>query len=102
MIRNLYHATYRPLLDSIKKHGLGATKRQNYADSKQGVVYLARNPDVAMSYAETSEAVPDEWLNQIVVLKINTTQLDPNKLFIDRNVQDNDGTTLEYRGVIKL
>jgi hypothetical protein len=33
-------------------------------------------------------------------LTIDAAQLDSNKLFIDQNVQDNEGDTLEYRGII--
>jgi len=97
----LYHATYRPLLKSIKQNGLGGSGAQaKYEDSQPGVTYLAINPDIAISYAETSDMVPNEWLDDIVVLKIPTDKLDHTKLHIDRNVQDNKGDTLEYRGVI--
>jgi hypothetical protein len=99
----LYHATYRPLLKSIKQHGLGGDKAQaKWEDSKPGVVYLATDPNVAESYAESSDVVPDEWLDQIVVLKVNASQLDQSKLKLDRNVIDNQGDTLEYHGVIPV
>ena len=99
----LYHATYRPLLKSIKAHGLGGDRAQaKWEDSKPGVVYLARDPDVAESYAESSDVVPDEWLDQIVVFKIRADQLDPSRLFVDQNVQGNAGDTLEYHGVIPV
>ena len=99
----LYHATYRPLLKSIKQHGLGGDKAQaKWEDSRPGVVYLAIDPNVAESYAETSDVVPDEWLDQIVILKISTNGLE-NKLQIDKNVLDNQGgDTLEYHGIIPL
>ena len=97
----LYHATYRPLLKSIKQHGLGGDRAQaKWEDSVPGVVYLALDPNVAESYAESSEAVPEEWLDEIVVLKISTAALDQSKLKIDQNVLDNEGDTLEYHGVI--
>lgn len=97
----LYHATYRPLLMSIKKHGLGGTKvKANWEDSKSGVVYLALDKDVAESYAENSDVVPDEWLDEIVILKISTKNLNKNKFEIDSNVQDNTGDTVEYHGII--
>lgn len=97
---NLYHATYFPLLDSIKENGLGATKQTYWEDSKPGVVYLSADEDVATSYAEANENVPEDWLDEIVVLKIKWNSLDPNYLFIDENVQDNDGVTLEYHKII--
>lgn len=97
----LYHATYGALLDSIKEHGLGGkSSGYEWEDSKSGVVYLATDEDVAVSYAETNEDVPEEWLDDIVVLEIDTTNLNPDKLLIDSNVQDNDGSTVEYHGVI--
>ena len=98
----LYHATYKPRLKSIGLKGLGAGGKRNWEDSKRGVVYLALDPYVAESYAETSDMVPDEWLDQIVILKISTAGLDPNKFGIDSNVQDNAGDTVEYHGVIPL
>ena len=100
----LYHATYRPLLRNIKKKGLGNTKRKFWQDSVPGVVYLAIDPDIAQSYAEANDNCNDEWLDQIIILKIKTSDLDRNKLQIDKNVRlDNEGeraTTFEYHGVI--
>ena len=97
----LYHATYKPLLKSIQTNGLGGSRAQTkWTDSKPGVVYLAKDPDVAVSYAETSDEVPEEWLDQIVVLAISTDSLDTSKLKDDENVLDDD-STLEYHGVIK-
>ena len=98
----LYHATYKPRLKSIKLKGLGAGGKRNWEDSQRGVVYLALDPNVAESYAETSDMVPEEWLDQIVILKISTAGLDPNKFGIDSNVQDNSGDTVEYHGVIPV
>ena len=99
----LYHATYSPLLKSINQHGLGGDKAQpNWEDSKPGVVYLALDKNVAKSYAEASDVVPDDWIDKIVILKIATAGLDPNKFNIDSNVQDNEGDTLEYHGIIPV
>jgi hypothetical protein len=97
----LYHATYKQRVKSIMLKGLGAAGRRNWSDSRRGVVYLALDPDVAYSYAETAldEIDPEtDW--EIVVLKVNTASLDPSKFFIDQNVQDNEGDTVEYHGVI--
>ena len=96
----LFHATYKPLWKSIQKNGLGVTKRKNYSDSKIGIVYLARDPFVAESYAEESETVNEDWLDEIIILKIDASQLDKSKLLIDRNNQSGD--TLEYQGVIPI
>ena len=97
----LYHATYRPLIRSIKKHGLGGkASRYRWCDSKDGVVYLATDAGVAESYAEVNEEVPEEWTDDIVIFCVDSDSLDNDKLFIDDNVLDNDGSTLEYHGVI--
>lgn len=102
----LFHATYRPYLDSILAVGLGspnAIAEQNYEDSKKGVVYLATSHDVAVSYAEASDVVPEEWLDDIVVLAIDDANLDASKLFSDRNVLRDDSEeaeTVEYHGVV--
>ena len=97
----LYHATYKPLLSKIKQNGLDTTKsKKAWEDSKPGLVYLATEMGVAGSYAETSDMVPDSYLDNIIVLHVDTSKLDLSKLTIDRNVQDNVGDTLEYSGVI--
>jgi len=97
----LYHATYGPLLDKIEKNGLDTSDSEKaWDDSVPGYVYLAKDLDVATSYAEASDMVPEEWLDEIIVLTIDKSKLDLDKLFIDQNVQDNEGDTLEYRGVI--
>ena len=105
-LKYLYHATYLPFLSSIKKNGLGNTNRKMYCDSKgKGVVYLANDADVAISYAEESEWVeeqedPDKYLDNIIVLKIDVSKLDQDKLFSDENVRSIDDATYEYHGII--
>ena len=96
----LYHATYKPFLKSIKKNGLTPNTTKNYEDSRNDVIYLARDKNVAESYAETSEKVPEEYLDQIIILKIKTDNLDKEKFNVDTNVKDNKGDTLEYKGII--
>lgn len=95
----LYHATYKPYLNSIKKKGLTINNKKNWSDSRN-VIYLAKDKDVAESYAETNDVVPEEYLDQIIILKINTKNLDKNKIDLDKNVRDNNGDTLEYKGNI--
>lgn len=101
----LYHATFKPLLKKIKREGVGGKSlKKIWSDSKSGVVYLAKEPEVAFSYAETAftenEELPESWENEIIVLAIDANKLDKNKLFIDSNVIDNEGDTLEYSGII--
>ena len=97
----LYHATYKPLLKKIQADGLDTTKsKKAWEDSKPGLVYLAKDIDVAGSYAESSEMVSDNWIDNIIILHIDANKLDQSKLSVDQNVQDNQGDTLEYAGVI--
>jgi hypothetical protein len=96
----LYHATYRPFLESIMKNGLGGSGAQTqWEDSKPGYVYLAKDPEIASSHAEANEEVPDEYIDDIVVLSIDASQLDQDNLENDPNVQDDD-STLAYKGII--
>lgn len=97
----LYHATYKPLLKKIKEEGLDTTKsKKAWEDSKPGLVYLAKDLEVAASFAEESEMVPESYLDNIIILHIDSSKLDKSKISIDKNVIDNQGDTLEYEGVI--
>lgn len=106
----LYHSTFKPLLKKIKHEGLGGPSATPlWTDSKlkeEGVVYLAIDPDISYSYAEAvfdeNEEIPEEWYEKIIVLVIDTTNLDPNNFYLDRNVLDNDGSTVEYHGIIPV
>jgi hypothetical protein len=97
----LYHATYKPHLKKIMQYGLGGSPkiRKNWEDSKQGVVYLAYDANVAESYAESSDDVPESYLDNIIILRIDTSKLDRNNLKRDQNVIDGEDT-LEYHGII--
>ena len=99
--KHLYHATYRIHKDSVNQHGLKANSdHKNWEDSKKGRVYLAKSPEVALSYAETSDEAPEKHYNSgIVVYKVNKKHLDQSKLHQDTNVQG-DGDTVEYHGNI--
>ena len=44
--------------------------------------------------------VRDSYIDNIIILHIDTSKLDLSKLSMDKNVQDNEGDTLEYAGVI--
>ena len=99
----LYHATYEDLIPSIERFGLGGSSSgYEWEDSKKGVVYLATDPEIAISYAETNDEVPEDWLDNIVVFEVDSDKLDSYKLNVDQNVQDNDGSTYEYHGIIPM
>ena len=98
--KTFYHATYKPLSSSIKNFGLGGSKKiQAWEDSKINAVYLASDPDEAISYAETSELVPESWLDKIIVLRIPKNKLTPEKLNCDENIIDST-MSFEYHGII--
>jgi len=97
----LYHATYEDLIPSIERLGLGGSSSgYEWADSEEGVVYLASSPEVAISFAEANDKVPESWLDNIVVLRVESNKLDQDKLGHAHNVQDNDGSLYEYHEVI--
>lgn len=96
----LYHATYEPLLNSIRANGLGATDRTNWPDSKPEAVYLSTTPDEAYDFAQTCESVPADWVDQIVILAIPARKLTGAKLCNDGANRDKHNTTFEYHGVI--
>lgn len=102
--KTFYHATYRAALRNIKKYGLGSSKSpKTYAwdnDYKsEDHVYLADDLDVAYSYAEASDNVPDEWLDNIVIFSVDSEDLDLSKIEEDPNLDVQDGTYL-YKGII--
>jgi len=82
----LYHATYRPYLQSIFKKGLQYGISPVNWEFSENVVYLSSDIDEAISYAETSDIVPEEYLDQIVILAVDVSQLDVSKLVVDENV----------------
>lgn len=108
----LYHATYKPYLKSIMKNGLNPNFigyesgqiRPTWNFSKGGLIYLANDPLVAQSYAETTDDVPEEYLDQIVVLEIATKNLNKKMLFWDENIKfggkDTARDSYEYHGII--
>lgn len=107
----LYHATYQRNLESIKKHGLGGmVVKKSWEWSVDGVVCLAHDEYEAESYAECAEITEDDesLLDEIVVLEIDTDELNKNLFHVDSNIltegDKHDGTDipapLEYRSVI--
>jgi hypothetical protein len=84
----LYHATYRPLLRSIKKHGIvpGGKRIKNF-DWSKNFVYLAEQPENAISFVEVAENddIPEDWIDDIVVLEVDVSKLDLTKMTPDEN-----------------
>lgn len=100
----LYHATYLERWPSIKINGLDPNYiPKNWFDSKN-VICLAPNSEIAESYAETSEEVDEELLDNIIILKINTKCLNHANFMRDSNIIFNDERMdeicYEYHGKI--
>ena len=91
---SLFHATYKPRLKSILSKGLIVDfKKKNWEDSED-LIYLADDPYVAESYAESSDMVNEDWLDQIVILEIDINYLEEAFLEIDSN--NLEGDTYQY------
>ena len=84
----LYHATYKPYWEEIKKEGfIRPGAHQNWGDTFKTKynIYLSKDYYNALSYAETAEEVPEELLNQIIILEISADKLDIDHLDPDYN-----------------
>lgn len=98
----LYHATYIPLMKKISLEGLKPGAGRSYSFSESGV-YFDRTREGAEGFAECAEEVPDKWLDNIVVLKVASKNLDKNKLEYDPNVIVDEGEEPQsfiYKGSI--
>ena len=91
--RYLYHATYKPLLDKIRQEGLNPP------------VFLAQDKYQAESFAEiavdtegSDKDIPEEWLDEIVILSVNSIDLDKNFLKVDPYFETEEASfiTFEY------
>lgn len=89
----LYHATYGEYLESIKRKGLIPRYHCTWRDCQWGI-YLADDPYEAESYAEVApddnSNIPEEYIDDIVILEIDSARLDQSKLDIDPHVQWNE------------
>lgn len=102
----LYHATFNALVPEIQQEGLisGGTFFKNFENKENGV-YLAFTPGFAISMVQSTENqnVPEKWLDEIVILSIDSKKLDKTKLDIDPYVSippDNTINSYIYRGNI--
>jgi hypothetical protein len=86
----LFHATYLPLKKKIEKEGLVLGKNKNWEFSDLGV-YFDRTYEGAEAFAEESDIVPEDWIDNIIVFKVFTKDLILDKLEYDPNVIIEDG-----------
>ena len=86
----LYHATFNALLPTIQKNGLLINPPIRNYDISDKAVYLANKPSMTTEFIDTTEnkEIPEEWFNNVVILEIDTKQLDPNSLETDPNMGD--------------
>lgn len=85
----LYHATFNQLAMRIEQEGIIPLGRnfRNFEDIPNGV-YLSNDPEFAKSMIEASENpnIPEKWFNEIVVIAIDTRNLDKFKFDRDPNI----------------
>lgn len=106
-ITHLYHATYRPVLKSIKKLGLGACPPQRIdawpGFSHRQFVYLAPTSDLAGGFADAADnpLLPTLWRWQVIILQVKISDLDLNYLSFDKNNSATEPSlTFQYQGII--
>lgn len=105
----VYHATYRALLDEILDGGIvpGGKDIQNF-DWSGKYVYLAETPENAISFVENAEneSIPEEWLDDIVVLEVDMSKLDLTNMAPDENwnpsIEDGEEgyRSFQYNGIV--
>ena len=87
----LYHATYKKYLSNIRKNGLlakGIGFTSYDGQIPVNAVYLTVDNDIAESFAEEADNVPDDVYDSgIVVLAINTSYLDKSLFADDPNIK---------------
>ena len=89
----LYHATYKCLEEQIIRQGLLRGQNSCWGtenDDYKKYVYLALEPDVAVSYAEcATDELEDEYderiTSDIIIIAVPVEKLDLDKLEIDEN-----------------
>jgi len=99
----LYHATYKYNLASIQENGLIRNGEQvrAYPNCSNEYTYLSSDPECAISFAECSKAVPEKWIEEIVLLEVNHRNLDHMLFFLDENITNEARfTSFQYKGDI--
>jgi len=100
-----YHATFKQLLPSIQKYGLNPNKIaiKMWRYSKSDRIYLVDNPEFAVDYVKNSDSldIPDNWFNEIIIFRIQSSNLEISKLHDDANINLTDDIVIcEYHGII--
>jgi len=98
----LYHATYSAYLDSILEKGLIPNYNTNW-DFSERYIYLTSDPEIALYFAEAAEEVPEEYLDEIVIIEVNIEDLNVDKLRVDDNIsqdEEEEPYSFQYKGTI--
>lgn len=103
----LYHSTFGAYLNDIAIEGLIPNKHKTWGECDYGI-YLANDKELARSYTETVDNpdIPDEWFDDIIVLKIDRNLLKNDRLVSDPHTiwheNANNYQTYLYKGSIPL
>ena len=103
----LFHATFNDLVPFIQSGGLIPNGKlfKNFEDIEWGV-YLSSDDNFAGNMVQASEnpKLPEKWFDEIVILVIDTSGLDPKKFDVDPNVNFSDENVSPksyiYKGII--
>lgn len=95
----LYHATDANHLVAILRHGIEPGHHPRWSMTNPNQVYLATDPDDALSYDEESDLNKDAP-SDIAIFKINPADLIQNKLFWDENIIGNHGESWQYADTV--
>ena len=101
----LYHATYAALQESIREHGLcrAQIRKKSWEDCSSEYIYLCLDADCAIAFCEASDDVPEQWLNEIILIAVDAEKLDICLFALDENIINTERlTAYQYRGDIPM
>lgn len=102
----VYHATYKKYIQSIQKHGLDASRKEvdNFDfqdDETQNWIFFDFTDTGAIAFAENAdhESITDEDIENIILLAVDISDLDPE--LMKKDPYYDLPITLTYDGIIK-
>lgn len=98
----LYHATRQRFIGNIKKEGLHATSTKRFdGQVGDGMVYFAFDENVAASYVECADNIPESWYDDnIIVLAVDEKNLNRGRFCKDPNIIDGEKISIAYKGSV--
>ena len=102
--KSIYHATFSAHLPNIQRRGLipGGDGFRCWDRCTPGV-YFHSDADVAVSYAESTDnqEIPEEWFDNIIVLEIDSSQLNIELFELDPEIAPPDNVdSFIYHGIV--